>query len=247
MSNGIFNLHHLGRFGNVLFGYCFARGYCEHFGFELHTDPWVGERIFCIDHPRCRGDLERRDENTLIRGEGNISYRSYSQRQKCADFYTLAKVKEWLRFRPHVEAALQGIVPRHTAILAHLRRGDYAGYGYPLLSRDSYIAACGEHNLGDAPIEWVSEEQPATHPDFTGELACVPDFFRMAKAKTLLRANSSFSFWAGALVEANGGTVMSPVIDRLKGGVEHDCKFVRGNHARIADLDFVEPIHICQQ
>ena len=113
MSHGIFNLHHPGvRFGNRLCAYVFARGYCEHYGFELHTDAWAGERLFCIDHPRCRGDLERKDENTLVFGEANVSYLSYSQRQKCANYYTLAKIKEWLRFRPHVEAALQNLVPR---------------------------------------------------------------------------------------------------------------------------------------
>jgi len=244
MSNGNFNLHHLGRFGNMLFAYCFARGYCERYGFELHTDPWPGERLFCIDHPRCRGDLERKDENTIILGEGNISYRSYSQRQKCANFYTLEKLRHWLRFRPNVEAALQTLIPAPTTVVAHIRRGDYAGYGYPLVSEASYRACCKDIGVEQKHLLLVAEESAATHPDFTGELAFMPDFFRMAKAKTLLRANSSFSFWAGAIVEAHGGRVFSPVIDGLSGGGEHDVKFIAGNGARIADLDFVNPIVI---
>lgn len=245
MSNGIVNLHHLGRMGNNLFSYCFARGYCERYGFELHTDPWPGERIFCIDHPRCRGDLERKDENTIILGEGNISYCSYSQRQKCANFYNLEKIRQWLRFRPNVEAALQTLIPSAQTVVAHIRRGDYAGYGYPLVSEASYFAACKEIGVEIRNLMLVSEEYPAIHEDFRKEFLFVPDFFRLAKASILLRANSSFSFWAAAIAQANQkAAVFSPVIEGLEGGVEHACRFIPGNSARIADLGFVERINI---
>jgi hypothetical protein len=92
---------------------------------------------------------------------------------------------------------------------------------------------------------FVREEEPATHPDFAGELSFVPDFYRLAKARTLLRANSSFSFWAGAIGPRIGtNRVFSPVIDGLVGGKEHSCRFIPGNGARIADFDFVDPIEI---
>lgn len=102
-----FNLHHLGRWGNNLFGYAFARGYCERHGLELHTDPWVGETIFEISHPRCDSNLLRMEETMIDDGLGDVSYRSYSQNQRCADFYTVAQCRRWFKFRPHILGVLQ--------------------------------------------------------------------------------------------------------------------------------------------
>ena len=85
------------------------------------------------------------------------------------------------------------------------------------------------------------------HPEFTGELSFVPDFFRLAKAMTVFRANSTFSFWAAAIAQANQkARVFSPVIGGLVGGIEHECSFIPGNGARMADFDFVEPINIAE-
>lgn len=238
------NLHFLGRFGNQMFEYAFARGYCERHGFTLTTDPWPGERIFMIEHARGSIELPRRDENSLVDGEGDVSYRSYSQRAKCAAYYTRAQVRSWFTFRPEIEEALRILTPGDQTIAAHLRRGDYVGSGsiYPTISKESYLLACDEHGLDRSKLHWLSDDCPTVTNEFCADLGFVPDLFVMSKAKTLLRANSSFSWWAGAI---GNGRVFSPVIDGLVGGMEHDnVRFVEGLHPRIADIDFVDSITI---
>lgn len=234
-----FNLHHLGRFGNQMFGYAFARGYCERHGLELHTDPWVGEEIFCLEHPRCTEELPRRDEYTLIDGEGGISYRSYSQNQKCADYYSQRQLREWFKLKPKIAERLSGLdgFVSGMPIRAHIRRGDFRDYGYPLISRDSYFDAAHEWGLRSA-MKFISDEDPHELPELPDFL---PDFYLLMTAKVLLRANSSFSFWAAALSDA---LVLSPLVTGLEGGKEHNVKFTSGNHNRLSDHSFVSEIHI---
>lgn len=234
----------LGRAGNCAVSYLFARGYCERHGFTLCTDEWPGELAFDISHPRCTDNLPRRDENDLVDGESEISFRSYCQRAKCAEYYSLRQVKEWLRFRPDVEFALQRFIPADDTIVAHFRRGDFAGYQYPLVSKQSYVRACEEHGLNADKLYFVSDECPTVSNEFHGGGQWVIDFFIMSKARTLLRANSSYSFVAGLLVEAHGGRVFSPVIDGLVGGIEHEVRFVAGNHPRLSDHDFVDELRV---
>jgi len=241
-----FNLHWLGRWGNNLFQYAFARGYCERNGLELHTDPWVGEKIFEISHPRCVGDLPRMEEVDLRDGMGDISYRSYSQQQKCADYYSLEQIARWFRFRQReIYDRLYIHLPTSRETVAHRRRGDYVwdGSSYPLVSDKSYVECCNKFAL-NRMITWVSEEDAFRHPEFTGELSLVPDFVRMSHAFTLLRSNSSFSFWGAAIAQSIGARIFSPVVDGLKGGIEHDVEFIEGNSARLASFDFVTPIEI---
>jgi hypothetical protein len=248
MSRGIFQLRFSGRFGNQCFEYVFARAYAEFHDLELQTDPWVGEKIFEIEHPRCVGDLPRRDENTLRIGERNVSYLSYSQRQHCADYYSLTQIGKWFQFREDVKMALDSLWGTYPSpdFTVHLRRGDYKNSIYPLVSGQSYLQAIVLLDpIGDTQVAWHSEEQPLRHPDFVGELSFVPDFYFMTKAKNLMRANSSFSFWAGCLAIAhNQARVYSPIITGKTGGVDHQCSFQPDNWARIAELDCVDQITI---
>lgn len=241
-----FHLCHLGRFGNNLFGYAFARGYCERHGLELYTDPWLGEEIFNISHPRFEGAMPRMEEDQIHEDRGDVSYRSYSQNQKCADFYTLAQCREWFTFKPEVLSALrsslgiEGMSTRHPQ--AHLRRTDFAGYGYVLPSKNSYLKAAEKFGYDPECVEFVSDEFPSERPGFTGELSFLPDFYRLMRAPIIMRANSSFSFWAAAIGVHE--LILSPVIDGLAGGREHDVEFISGNHPRLSHHDFVTEIRI---
>jgi hypothetical protein len=242
----IFNLHHLGRWGNTLFGYAFARGYCERHGLELHMDPWVGEQIFEISHPRCSVELPRMEETEIHRGLKDVSYRNYSQSQSCADFYTVEQCRRWFTFRSEILCALRnalgiaGMSTRHPQ--AHLRRGDFSGYKYPLVSRSSYLNAAVKFGLDPNCVEFVSDDHPWVDHNFTGEMDFLPDFYRLVRAPVLFRANSSFSFWAAVIGKHE--RVFSPVIDGLQGGIEHDVQFIEGNHARLSDHSFVTEILI---
>jgi hypothetical protein len=217
----------IGRFGNQLFQYAHTRAVCEQNGYTLATPEWVGERIFEIPEAR-RAHLP------------DLVFSGYNQ-----DDASLVYSRRWilntLRLRPEIQAKLDTFVPQGE-IVAHLRRGDYADLQYPLVSLSSYYRAAA--NLGFEKLAIVSEEAPLTHPDFTGDLSFLPDFYRLLKAKVLFRANSSFSWWAGTLSEAQ---VYAPVIDGKPGGVESDCDFVAGNWPKLANLPVCTDLHLKEQ
>jgi hypothetical protein len=245
-----------GRFGNQVMQYLFARAFADTYGLELHMDPWIGERVFAIEHPRPKGAITRRYNEVDFRNWrvnfevwrlGDVEFRGYAQSQDCM-IYTKRAARHWLKLRPEIETACAHAVLASTSekarIVIHQRRGDYHGYGYPTVSTRSYIRALDHFGLRSTEPEcvWLSEEKPIPHaghlPD---DLSFMPDFYRMMTAPTLLRGNSSFSWLAGLLGD---GLVLSPIIDGCEGGKEHDCPFVAGNWPRFANLDFVENLHV---
>jgi len=89
----------------------------------------------------------------------------------------------------------------------------------------------------------ISDEMPTVCGKFPGDLAWLPDFWKLVNAGILLRGNSSFSYLA-AILAADSQIVYSPRIDGLKGGEEHDVAYELGNHCRMADLPFITDIHL---
>ena len=221
------------RLGNNLHIYAHARALAEQTGRELRTPPWVGESIFTLDdYPIQRPD----GSEEVLRG--------YFQSQKDL-IYTRADCRRWFTLRPEVARILDAdpeMQPK--GITAHFRRGDYAGAGYPLVSRLSVIAAVAQYfPEGEAEIEDVSDEHPVRHPAFRGDLEMLPDFYRLMRAPILFRANSTFSWWAATL---GTGRVFAPIITGLKGGEEHyTVPYIEGNWPKCADgLDFVTDLHL---
>ena len=91
-------------------------------------------------------------------------------------------------------------------------------------------------------MSFVTEESPHRVDGIPEDLSFLPDFYRLVNASVLLRANSTFSFLAGLL---NTGIVLSPRIDGLVGGKEHDdVNFEVGNHCRLADLSFCSDLFV---
>jgi len=144
--------------------------------------------------------------------------------------------------------------------IAHLRRDDVSNstynqthyQGYSVLSKASYLAAFKKYGFDPAAIEWVSDDRTGRwHVDRAPSVRggwrypsgseylpgvifdWVEDFLRMYFARTIFRANSSFSWWAAFL--APHARVFSPVIDKrhiygVDGTEEIDVDFVEGNH-----------------
>lgn len=234
-------LRTIGRFGNQLVSYLFARAYAEAHGCELQTENWIGQRVFVLDDPPISRELPRRCENTLINGEVDVEYHcSYSQQQKCM-IWTRAQARQWLRIRPHLLAQIEPFLPSGDRVLAHRRVGDYLPLGYVVPTVDSYVRACREFGYDPAQLRFITEENPTVAPGLPDNLSFLPDFVRLMRAPVLFRANSTFSFIAGVL---NNGEVYCPVIDGLVGGREHDVQFVRGNHKKFANLDYVTDLHL---
>lgn len=239
MSRGLLNLSMQGRFGNMMFQYAFARAYAEKYDLELHTEPWVGQKIFTIDDPvNTPGPVPRILEKDIQPGMANVEFRGYFQRQE-AMLYTREQVLRWFRFRPHI------IMAHHMdsyPLVAHRRVGDYLGYGYPVVGRQAYLCAAERAGYEPRQMLFISDEHPTIESPFLGELEFVHDFITLTKAQTLFRSNSSFSWWAATL---GVGRVFSPVIDGLEGGKVHETvPFVEGNHPRLANLDFVTDLHL---
>lgn len=122
--------------------------------------------------------------------------------------------------------------------IAHLRRDDIASpefnkaniQGYSVLSKDSYYKAFEEYGFDPEKIEWCSDDYlNKWHPDRPASprlgwdyplgaqyqpgvvFDWLEDFLRLYFARTVFRANSSFSWWACFLSPT--ATVYSPVLD----------------------------------
>lgn len=240
-----------GRAGNQILQWLFCRALASFTGAELRCSPWVGDRIFQIDSvPYVGPELPRFNEHRMIQWSmlpgthrHDVEFRGYAQMQSCM-IYRKFQVKEWLRFRPEI---LDRLLANHynfqgDSIVAHHRKGDMIGYSYPVVSRMSFRRAAWHFFGEDCPISYVSEEEPGPHEGLPDDLSFLPDLYRLMRAPTLMRANSSFSFVAGLLSD---GIVLSPRIDGLKGGVEHDgVRFEAGNHCRLADFDFCTDLRV---
>jgi len=241
MSKGVIALQFLGRLGNCMFSYAFARAYAERHDLELQTDPWIGQKVFGLnDQPIANPDkLAKRCENTLVDGEGDILFRSYCQQQKCL-IYTRRDCLRWFKFSDEIHTLLTGINIHYS--LGHKRDGDYAGYGYPVVSELSYSNAVDEFNE-PTPLILSEHRSPYLNYSLPAQLKDIPDFYIMTKAKVLFRGNSTYSWWAGTLNKEC--RIYSPIMSNAIGGKENDCQFVRGNWPAFrTDLQFLTDLHL---
>lgn len=225
-------LKRLGGFGNQLFRYAYACALCEQNGWELRTEPWVGEQIFTLD-----GHVAKRPDGTE-----DIAIDEYRQAQKDL-IYSRADCRRWFAFRRDILDRLNS-VQRYNRPYAHFRRGDYASAGYPLVSKVSVAKVMDRLGIPGLFIV-VSDALPSNDPQylgFGGELSFAPDFYRLMCAPILFRANSSFSWWAATL---GHGKVFAPIITGFAGGVEHDnIPYVEGNWPRLASFEFTTDLHL---
>lgn len=241
MSNGIVIVRLLGRFGNQCLQYAFARAYAESIGADFRCDPWIGQRVFTIEDKSVGdpGPLTRRSELDFKPGETNVDFMGYAQNER-AMIYTAAQMRAWFTLKPDIEESLKRLLPIPDECVAHRRVGDYFGYGYPVVSISSYEQFATLYGI--PKITWITEENPTFFAEFPGEMQMLPDFWRLMRAKILLRGNSTFSWLAGCLNV--DGRVFAPIIDGLEGGKEHHCRFVTGNHPKFANLGFTTDMHL---
>jgi hypothetical protein len=226
------------RFGNTCFQYANARAYAERHGCELHTTPWVGDKIFDLDSkPLTDGDanLPKRADLDIRQwdGETNIEITGWCLNQDSL-IYSRADLRRWLKFKPEVMAAMDK-VPR-VPIACHLRHGDFLGLeGFVAISRASYVRAVQQAHLDPKDITWVSEETAHHVPELDeAGIGFMADFAVMMWADVLFRANSSYSWWASSL-GLNRAT-FSPDLAGIATGqaVPQEVPFVAGNHCAIS-------------
>ena len=215
-----------GRFGNQLLQYAFARAYAERHGAVLEVPDWIGRRLFGLDDPYPSRELPRCELDVIPWGQVDVDLFGYFQKEECTAILSRAVLRRWFT----IGEAWRGCVtlPERPYIAAHLRRGDYQTSGYCVVRESSYLRACERFGLPADRLVWVSEEAPRPGPE--PALDFLADFLVLLEADVILRANSTFSFWAGVL---GRGRVFSPLVDGLVGW--HDVEFVEGNWPRCVD------------
>jgi hypothetical protein len=204
----------------------------------------LADPYFTPPHPICHANGGAYNP-ALFRG---LSRRHLQQLCEFSDEVT--SLRSYKRY-----ADMQGLYD-----VAHLRRDDIsdAAYnrthvqGYSVISMDAYFKAFEKFGYSPDAIEWVSDDYTGqwhvqrkrryeadwSYPSGSEYLPglvfdWLDDFLKLYFARTIFRANSSFSWWAGLLSPT--AKVFSPVLDRrhiygVDGMEELMVDFVEGNH-----------------
>jgi hypothetical protein len=221
----------MGRFGNQLFQYAVARKYAELHGARLETPDWVGRRLFDLDDPPISRPLSQMAMNHLPWGRVDIDLFGYFQFQEAVERLSVNELRRWFAFRSEWLSRFER--PKPYYIAANLRRGDYLEFDryFAIVTKQSYVSACEKFGLDVDAMIWVCEEfrQPNPVWDESG-LGFVADFLTVMHADVVLRANSTFSWWAALLGQ---GQVFSPLVGDRTG--YQTVEFVEGNWPRICD------------
>lgn len=203
----------LGRFGNQLSEYAYARSYAERMGAVLQTPPWIGQKLFVgIDDPPITDPFPQLGLEEEPMGRVNINLFGYFFR-KFEKEYTADQARKYFQIKPEILAQYP---PRQEKyIAAHLRYGDMVRHQKKLwlVPQISFIRAMLLEGIDPEKVVWVSEE--AGKP-------MMEDFITLMRADTLFISNSTFSFWAGVL--GKNPTIYSPVLPKHRVGFT-ECDF----------------------
>lgn len=227
--NRVVGISFCGGFGNQLFQYTFARAYAEATKATLLTPKWIGQKVFTLSDPILDCPLPRAGFDEIPDGKVNIILSGYFQSQKAINLLSRSKLRSWLNIRDKWRQTFTLKLP----VAAHVRRGDYVDLGniYCLVSESSYVEACLKFGLNPSLITWVRDGlRPQIQILLDEGIPFLEDFMLLVNSDVLLRANSSFSWWAGVLTS---GRVFSPLVeDRV--GVQN-VDFIEGNWPRMVD------------
>jgi len=234
----------MGRFGNQLWQYAFAKTYANKTNsiLEVPVD-WIGRRLFNIEDPVISKQLPRTEIDYMPSGETNIDLCGYYQHQKFADMMDADEVKEWFAFRDEWENRFPKI--KNYYVAAHVRLGDYCVMDrHCTISLKSYEKAIVENGYKLEDVEVVSEENQ--HPldtrnygsdkGYYSNIDFIFDFFLVRNADIIFRSHSTFGWWA-AFLSKKGTKIYSPIIQGLAGKREADVEFVEGNWPCHIEID----------
>lgn len=218
----------MGRWGNQIGQYITGKALARKYNCELQIpENWVGRKIFDIKDPVLSTSLPPTPLDVLP--ERNFcDLFGYYQFQEAADLYTRKDCKEWLKLRPEIQAAIDPLLIYNCC---HFRRGDYVNHPcYCTVSEASYKKCMVDNGFDPATFFIVSDAHP--NPSNIAGEPWLADFLILMHATVLLRANSTFSYWA-AVLSPTLKRVFSPKVEALTG--EHDVPFVEGNFCRCTD------------
>lgn len=239
-----------GRTGNAFFQYAFARGYAKVMGCDLQTPDWWGRRIFPVAAADPLIDRELPPticDSVCFRkglpvgyfiGKDDIDLYGYFQHDLFVSFYTRKQVREWFKIRFELECyspEASGATAGGGYSALHLRRGDYEtppfNTLYCTVSDESYVNAIEQFEIPGPVIKVYDGCYTPTQRLVDLGVPWLSDWLTLRDADHLLRANSSFSWWAAA---CGHGKVYSPVVEKLVG--PQTVPFVEGNHPNTAGI-----------
>jgi hypothetical protein len=260
-----------GGLGNKLFQYCFSRAYAEKHGCDFHVQGGLYPQKWNIifegtNEPPVTRDLPIRQSFDLEQwdGETDITIQGFCQHQKNL-IYTRSQVRKWLTFKPEILDMVKGIEP--VEILANQRLGDYtlACNPFSWVSQSSYVQCCWDFGFDPNKITWQDGDthypwpgidaslfkHHEHHAEFDERIDFLPDLVVMMRAKNLLRANSTFGWWAHVL--GDNERVFCPDVNQVNpaagviNGVRHAqfVPFVEGNHTpMVPRIPYLSDLHL---
>jgi hypothetical protein len=201
---------YMGRIGNQLFIYCFARILAEELGLALSADGIDGfngtfQRVYgdVFEHPtRLINGTEIVNLEHIIsnRLKGKIIVNGYLQR---ASYYLKyrKRIQQWLWTPP------SRIKLGANEVVVPLRLGDFCAYSR-VIRRDYYERILAEHKFG---CVWITSDEPehqyVKHFERLGARvfrgAPMEHFAFIRDAPNIILCLSTFSWWTAFLSEAN--------------------------------------------
>lgn len=214
-----------------MFQYAFARAYAKITNSILHTNQWVGQKIFDLKDEPIKHQLKKSPIDNIPNGETDIELFGYFQNTNSLKYTNRNDLKEWFKISPQWHRCIDQ--PETTA---HIRHGDYCNlqHIYCVIEKESYTIAFKKFNIDPNNVKWISEET-AKPNDLPHDIKFLPDFISLMFSNNIFRANSSFSWWAATLSNAK---IYSPVVEHRTGRQVID--FVEGNWPRLADQSHVD-------
>lgn len=228
---GHININLFGRFGNQMFQYAFARAYAKATKSVLHTNSWVGQKIFGLKDEPIKHPLRRMALDIIPSGEIDIELFGYFQNSESLKYMNKKELQSWFRLDPQFHKYI--VQYEQTA---HLRYGDYLNlqHIYCIVEKQSYLNAFKKYGFIENNMMWISEDTVKPN-ELPQDFKFVPDFISLMYSRNIFRANSSFSWWAATLSNAR---VYSPVVENKVG--KNVVDFVEGNWPRLIDQSHVD-------
>jgi hypothetical protein len=223
----------MGRFGNQLFQYAFAKSYANKYNctLEIPAD-WPGRGYFGISDPVLESPLPKTELDLVDFGEINIDLYGFFQHQKFLDIMDPDEVRSWFRFDDYFTNKFTK--PTDFYVAAHMRLGDYiGGEKYCTISKECYTNICAEFGYNASDLIYVTEDK--RQPGDTGDMGFIYDFMLLMNSDVLFRSNSTFGWWAAFLGDCD--MVYSPVVQDKAGQHGVCVDFVEGNHPCHMQID----------
>ena len=226
-----------GRFGNQLFQYAFARAYAEKYNASLEIpSDWFGYEVFkdIKGRPISKNIKSSKMDTTPPLQEGAcINLFGYYQSAEALEYLSVKKIREWFQFKDSIFEKFKDT--KHDIVI-HKRRGDYVKHRkrFCIVSEKSYYDLCEKEGLDASKALWVSDENDgknATEDEKKNSL--LNDFFELMNAETMIRSNSTFSYWAGIL--GNNKKIYSPIV---RGVGEQNVEFKDDNWEAIVEPQY---------